>query len=240
MTLLRSLLFFVVLALSVVVFSTPLLIGGRRLSYGVRCRISRNWGAVALFLLRTVCGLSYRVQGLDNLPDESAIVLAKHQSAWETIALRAILPPEQTWVIKRELTKIPFFGWALALFDPIAIDRSAGRVAIKQLLTEGEHWLKQGRWVVIFPEGTRVAPGTRRRYGLGGALLAERSGRPVVPIAHNAGVFWARRSIIKYPGVIDVIIGKPFDTRGHKAQEINRMTEEWIEDTVASLPSKRN
>ena len=135
---------------------------------------------------------------------------------------------------------MPFFGWALAPFDPIAIDRSEGRKAVRQLLEDGRKWLDAGRWVIVFPEGTRVAPGEHRPYGVGGALLAEKTARKVVPVAHNAGVFWPRRSILKYPGTIEMVIGHPMETKGHKALEINRIAEQWIEQEVAGLPAGRS
>jgi 1-acyl-sn-glycerol-3-phosphate acyltransferase len=187
-----------------------------------------------------ICGLGYRIHGTENMPSDTCIVLCKHQSAWETIALRAILPPEHTWVLKRELLWAPFFGWALAPLRPIAIDRSTGRRAMNKLLDEGKYWLDRGRWIVIFPEGTRVAPGQRKRYGKGGAILASKTGYPIVPIAHNAGVFWRRRDINKYPGRIDVVIGQPLDTKGLTSAEISRRVEEWIEDTVAGLPQEKS
>jgi 1-acyl-sn-glycerol-3-phosphate acyltransferase len=160
-----------------------------------------------------ICGLRYRVTGLESLPSESSIVLSKHQSAWETIALRAILPAHQSWVLKRELMRIPLFGAALARFRSIPIDRSAGRRAIVELVREGLQRLESGRWVIIFPEGTRVAPGCRQPYAIGGAVLAERSARPVVPIAHNAGHFWGRRNLRKFPGTIDLVIGPVIQTK---------------------------
>jgi 1-acyl-sn-glycerol-3-phosphate acyltransferase len=142
-------------------------------------------------------------------------------------------------VVKQELLGVPVFGWSLAQFKPIALDRSAGRKAARQLLEQGAAALADGRWIILFPEGTRVPAGERGRYGMGGALLAERAGRPVIPIAHNAGVFWARRDLRKYPGTIDVVIGRPIETRGRKGSEINRDLEAWIETTVAGLPGKR-
>ena len=166
-------------------------------------------------------------------------MFCKHQSAWETIAIRAFFPLPQTWVLKRELIRIPIFGGALAAFDPIAIDRAAGRRAVKQLMEEGTKWLEQGRWVIIFPEGTRVPLGERRPYGIGGAMLAEKSGRVLVPVAHNAGLFWGRRSFLKYPGVVDLVIGAPIPVEGRRAGEINRDAERWIESTVAQLPTQR-
>jgi 1-acyl-sn-glycerol-3-phosphate acyltransferase len=166
------------------------------------------------------------------------VILAKHQSAWETIAFQQIFPP-QTWVLKRELLWIPLFGWALALLRPIAIDRGAGRVAIEQVIEQGRERLQSGIWVVVFPEGTRVAPGTRRRYGIGGAALAAASGYPVVPVAHNAGSFWPRRGFRKRPGMIRVVIGPVIDSHGKTAEEIRRQAEEWIENTMAGLEGKQ-
>jgi len=236
----RSSLYLVFLFATIFLWSLPLSLIGWLLPQGILGRIGRLWGRLNLRALARICGLSYRIAGADHLRHEPCIVLCKHQSAWETIALRALLSPEHTWVLKRELLWIPFFGWGIAPFRPIAIDRKAGRRAMRQVLEDGIRALTHGRTVVIFPEGTRVAPGQRRRYGLGGALLAERSGFPVIPIAHNAGVFWRRRDLRKYPGVVDVVIGAPLRTEGLAATEINRQVEEWIETTVASLPGERS
>lgn len=236
---LRSSLYLVFMAVSVVLFSVPIAAIGWFLPVRTVGMAGQTWGRLNIWALGAICGLRYRVNGWENLPRETSIVLAKHQSAWETIALRAWLPPEHTWVIKRELLRVPFFGWGIAPLRPIAIDRKAGRRAVRQLLEEGNAALEAGRTVVVFPEGTRVAPGTRGRYGIGGAMLAERTGYPVVPIAHNAGVFWRRRDLRKYPGTIDVVIGKPILTTGMTAAEINRMVENWIEETVSALPMER-
>jgi 1-acyl-sn-glycerol-3-phosphate acyltransferase len=235
----RSLLYLVLLALSVLVVCFPIVILGRLAPYPAIGNIGKRWAYWNLGALKWVCGLEVRLHGLENIPDAPVVILAKHQSAWETLALRAILPITQTWVLKRELMWVPVFGWALAAFKPIAIDRKAGMKSVKKLLEEGKQWLDSGRAIVIFPEGTRVPPGERRPYGIGGALLAERSGRPVLPIAHNAGVFWPRRSIAKYPGVIDLVFGPLIQSSGRKAKEINRDTERWIEETVAGLPTTR-
>ena len=187
---------------------------------------------------KSICGLDFQVDGLENIPSNNTIVLSKHQSAWETIALRCILPPEQTWVLKQELMWIPIFGWALAAAQPIAIDRKSGRRAAGQIIEQGSKRLKQGRTVVIFPEGTRVAPGNRKKYGIGGGLLAEKTGYPVLPIAHNAGVFWRRRGIKKFPGTIQVVIGPVINTNGLSAIEINKRAEQWIENTLSQLPQQ--
>lgn len=236
---LRSLVYLLFLSASVIVFALPIGTLGWLLPFAWVAGLGQVWGRINLAALERICRLRYRIKGWENLPAENCIVLSKHQSTWETIALRGLLPANNTWVVKRELLWVPFFGWALAAYRPIAIDRRAGRKAMRQLLKEGRYWLERGRWIIIFPEGTRVAPGERKRYGHGGALLAEKTGYPVIPIAHNAGVFWRRRDINKYPGTIDVVVGQPIVTRGLSAAEINRRVADWIEGTVQSLPVER-
>ncbi|MDO9102540.1 MAG: lysophospholipid acyltransferase family protein [Candidatus Nitrotoga sp.] len=200
-----------------------------------RYRIISGWALTMLWLLRVVCGIRMEVRGADNIPKKPCLVLCKHQSAWETIALQKVFPP-QVWVIKRELLWLPFFGWGLAMTSPVAIKRSEGREAIKQLLRQGKERLALGFCVVIFPEGTRIPFGQRGRYKIGGALLGVSSGVPIVPVAHNAGKLWGRESFFKYPGVITMSIGAPIDPAGLKAEEINRRVEEWIETEVTRLP----
>ncbi|MEW8014648.1 MAG: lysophospholipid acyltransferase family protein [Candidatus Sedimenticola endophacoides] len=239
MVLFRSIVFFLFLMLSTLFFGVLLATVGWLLPYRWRCLIANAWGRSNTFMLGLICGLRYTLEGAGNLPpEESVIILSKHQSAWETISLRGLLPPEQAWVLKRELMWVPVFGWALAAVQPIAIDRSAGRRAAKQIIETGIRRLKQGRNVIIFPEGTRVAPGERKKYGVGGALLAAQSGYPVIPIAHNAGSFWRRRGLKKYPGTIQVVIGPRIETAGKSAARINREVEGWIEATMARLPQR--
>ena len=222
--------------LSVTVYA-PLSLLTVMLPFPRRYRLISQWARWQVFMLKHLCGLGYRVEGREHLPAGAAVILAKHQSAWETIAFQQIFPP-QTWVLKRELLWIPLFGWALALLRPIAIDRGAGRRAIEQVIAQGRERLQSGIWVVVFPEGTRVAPGTRRRYGIGGAALAAASGYPVVPVAHNAGSYWPRRGFLKKPGTVRVVIGPVIDPRGKKAEEIIRQVEEWIENKMVELESR--
>lgn len=235
MAVLRSVAFLLFLATSTVFFAVPIVVLAPLLQNRVLSGMARAWAQTNLRALRWLCGLDYEVHGAELLPLEAAVVLCNHQSAWETIALRAILPLEQTWVLKRELLWIPLFGWALAIFKPIAIDRASGRKAVKQLLGAGRQALKAGRWIVIFPEGTRVAPGEHRPHAIGGALLAARNKSLVVPIAHNAGVFWARRSLVKYPGKIDLVIGEPISSDGKSATELNAEVEQWIGSKASAL-----
>lgn len=237
MLIIRSTLFFLLLLINTILFAIPVFSIGMLLPFRTRCLIANAWGKTSLWLLGKTCNLTYRIEGWKNLPEHSAIIMSKHQSAWETIAMRGFFPPEQAWILKRELMWIPFFGWALAAVGSISIDRSSGRSAMRQVIAKGTASLQQGRLVMIFPEGTRVAPGERKRYSMGGAILAEKSGYPIIPIAHNAGVFWRRRGVNKYPGIIQMVIGQPIGTKGKTANEIIAEVEEWIEATVAGLPS---
>jgi 1-acyl-sn-glycerol-3-phosphate acyltransferase len=233
----RSLLFAVALAVLTVIFSIVALLTFpfRPLT---RYRIITLWTRAILWLVEHVCGIRYRVIGAEHIPATPSVVLSKHQSAWETLALQMVFPP-QVWVLKRELLRVPFFGWGLAMLSPIAIDRSAGRRALDQMVEQGRERFAQGFWVVIFPEGTRVPPGERREYRIGGAWLATHTGTPVVPVAHNAGTVWPRRSFLKYPGTITLSIGPVIDSRGMKAADLNRQVETWIEAEVARLGSAR-
>ncbi len=230
---LRSALFNLILWLSVLVYA-PLSLLTFPLPLRWRYGFISRWSRFHIRLLKLLCGLDHRVEGKERLPHGPAILFAKHQSTWETLAFQMIFPP-QTWVLKRELLWIPLFGWALALLRPIAINRGAGRRALAQIVEQGRARLAAGIWVVIFPEGTRVAPGHKRRYRIGGALLAAETGYPVVPVAHDAGSYWPRRGFLKKPGTIRVAIGPIIEGRGRSAEEINRLAEEWIESAMTQL-----
>ena len=193
-----------------------------------RFALARFWGVVLLAMLRLCCRLTYRVEGREHLPAGNHVVLMKHSSSWETIAQAVILPP-QAWVMKRELTWIPFVGWGVRLLRGIAIDRGAGHVAVNSVLAQGKQRLAEGLWVVIFPEGTRMPAGQTRKYGISGALLARENQRLVVPVAHDAGYYWPRRGFFKRPGTIRVHIGPPIDTAGRDPREINAIAQQWIE-----------
>jgi 1-acyl-sn-glycerol-3-phosphate acyltransferase len=199
-----------------------------------RSRMASYWAHCALFWLKLTCNLGFEVRGRENIPNHPSIILCKHQSAWETIALQVIFPP-QIWVLKRELLYIPFLGWAWIALSTIPIDRSAGREALKKLVAHGNDRLSKGLWVVIFPEGTRIAPGKRGKYHIGGAWLAAQTQTTVVPVAHNAGLFWRKNAFIKRPGTITVSIGKPIETAGLKADALNQQVEDWIEAEMLKL-----
>jgi len=233
---LRSLLFWIGFIINVAIFGLLIVVLFFTPS-PFRLKIARVWSQTNNFLLKIFCGIKYKVEGLENLNVETAIILCKHQSTWETLALHSFTPYVR-WVFKRELMRIPIFGWALALTDPIAINRGAGRVAIKQLIKEGTKKLNAGKWMVLFPEGTRTSPGKTQKYKIGGALLAKKSGYPVIPIAHNAGEFWPKHSFIKWPGTISVVIGPAIQSKDRSADEINEDVYNWIESTMEEISDK--
>ena len=199
-----------------------------------RYRVISGWSHLVVHLARHIAGIRWRVEGREHLPKQPAVILSKHQSAWETMAFQLIFPP-QVHVLKRELLWIPFFGWGLALMSPIAIDRARGLAALRSIARRGRERLAQGFWVVVFPEGTRVAPGTRRAYQLGGAWLAAASGAPIVPVAHNAGLFWPRNAFLKRPGTVTVRIGPSIEPGNRDPKTLNALAEQWIEEQQKAL-----
>jgi 1-acyl-sn-glycerol-3-phosphate acyltransferase len=219
--------FFVLVHGPLVLLSRPL---GARVSYA----IARNWCVLVRFLVRHICGLTYRVEGREHMPDEAAVMFIKHSSAFETF-VQLIEFPRACWVLKKELLYVPFFGWALWVLRAIAIDRAAGGAAVKQVVRQGTERLEEGISVSIFPEGTRMAPGETRRYGISGTLLAQQSGRPIVPIAHNAGYHWPRRARAITPGEVVFVIGPPVDPRGRDLREVNDEIQTWMENEVARI-----
>jgi len=230
--------FWLVFGVLILAYSIPLSLARWIMPYAWRYPLARSWAMLSLHALRWICGIDWRVHGRDNIPsDEPVIFFAKHQSTWETMATAVLLPP-LVWVVKRELLKLPFFGWGFAAVEPIAIDRSAGRAAIEQMVSQGRERLGRGRSVLIFPEGTRVHPGQAARYKMGGAVLAARTQYPVVPIALNAGEFWPRHSFVKWPGTVDVVIGEPIDPKGKSAEQINREAGNAIESMMADISGR--
>lgn len=205
----------------------------------IQYKVLLAWPYFNIWLLKVVCGIQYQVKGFKNIDlNENAILLPNHQSTWETMFIPTIFP-SMSWVLKRELYKIPFYGWALPLLKPIGIDRGAGRSAVEQVKTLGKQRLDEGNWVCIFPEGTRVAPGVKARYKMGGALLANYSKYPVYPIAHNAGECWPRNTFIKRPGILTVSIGKKIESHNITPSELNEAVRTWIESELKKLPAVR-
>jgi len=232
MLFLRSGLFFVGQVITAPIFTLIALLA-LPLNPITRNNLISGWARSMLWWLKVTCNIRYEITGLENIPHSSTIILSKHQSAWETFAFQAIFPT-QVYVLKRELLWIPIFGWGLAMSSPIAINRAAGREALKQLVEKGKDRLAKGLWVVIFPEGTRIAPKKRGKYHIGGAWLAVHTQTPVLPVAHNAGDFWPK-GFIKTPGVIQMHIGHPIQTAGLKTDALNQQVENWIEAEMEML-----
>ncbi|HYW92324.1 MAG TPA: lysophospholipid acyltransferase family protein [Gammaproteobacteria bacterium] len=207
------------------------------LPYGMRYPLIYSWIAVQRFCLRWLCRVRVEYEGTGNLPAGPAIVFCKHQSMLETLLTQKVMPP-QTWVLKRELLRIPVFGWGLRSAAPIAIDRSSGKRALREVVRQGRTRLRQGIWVVVFPEGTRVPPGRTRSFGAGGAMLAAETEAPVVPVAHNAGEHWLRGRILIKPGIVRVRIGPAIDTAGLKPREINARAKQWIDTNTEALAAR--
>jgi 1-acyl-sn-glycerol-3-phosphate acyltransferase len=199
-----------------------------------RYTIMTGWARFIIWWLEKTCNITYEVEGLENIPSGAAILLSKHQSAFETIVFQKIFPI-QVFLLKRELLFIPLFGWALASLEPIAINRNKRHQAMQELIKQGTERLSRGLWVVIYPEGTRVIPGKKERYRVGGALLAEKSGYPIVPVAINSGKFWQRNSFIKKPGTIKIVIGPVIDPKDKNHKEINKLVSKWIEDKMLNM-----
>ena len=234
MTLIRSALYFIGVTPLTIIFSLiSILI--LPLPRKTRYLVVIQWSRCALWWLKLTCGLSHQVSGAENIPNEPGVIFCKHQSAWETMSMQFIFPPHAQ-VLKRELFWIPFFGWGLASLNPIAIDRSAGSKAMRQVLKQGQERIKTGWWILLFPEGTRTPPGAKGTYSPSAAALAKRAACPLVPVAHNAGEFWSRNAFAKHPGVIEVVIGKPIDLAEKSAAEITAEAEAWIENTCEKLP----
>ena len=212
------------------IFSTATVIGillitGMLTTFKIRWKLGYAWCAIISWMTKVFCGLTFEVEGLENInPNQPVVFLSNHQSAWETLALRYILPPHSV-VIKRELLYFPIWGWSLLTLKSIVINRK----------NQGTTYLNEGLSVLIFPEGTRTAAGEVRKFSIGGAMLAHQAGYPVIPIAHNAGYFWPRYSFFKYKGVIKVKIGAEIATEGRKAADINSEAENWITQAVKTL-----
>ena len=206
-------------------------------SHNARWAVAAGWARTCLWAGRFFCGLDVTTEGAENIPDEPCVFLIKHTTALETFWQIAALP-RSAWVLKRELLWLPFFGWSLGLvMKSIAIDRNAGGPAVKQVIEKGKVRIASGMSVCIFTEGTRMPPGETRRFGVSGAALAKAAGCPIVPVAHNAGDFWPRHGLAKYPGKIRFCIGPPIDPGDRRPKETNLIAQQWIEGRMAEISS---
>jgi 1-acyl-sn-glycerol-3-phosphate acyltransferase len=233
----RSLIFSVLHSVTAIFFSC-LSVFLWPLPFKWRYAVISQWAKSNIWLLAKICDVHLEVEGKEHIGDEPAVIICKHQSAWETLALQTVFPP-QVWVLKRELLWIPFFGWGLASLRPIAIDRKAGRKALSQVIEQGLDRLSSGAWVVVFPEGTRVARGLIGKFGIGGARLAVETGYPVIPVAHDAGKVWPKRGFIKYPGVVKMVIGEKIPSKDIAAGDLNQQLFEWMEARMTELEGQK-
>jgi 1-acyl-sn-glycerol-3-phosphate acyltransferase len=228
---LRSLIFFLLMSLATAIWA-PLCFLFAPLPYEKRYYWTSRWNVFVIWAAKTVCGIRYRIKGMENLPDGPAVLLSKHQSAWETIFYLCVMPRPLVFVFKKEILYIPFFGWGIALLRMIPIDRKKKLGALSQIVEQGKNRLAAGLWVIMFPEGTRIAVGERGRYKGGGALLAVDAQVPAIPIAVNSGECWPKNSFIKKPGLITVSIGAPISPQGLTANEVMQKVENWIESEM--------
>jgi 1-acyl-sn-glycerol-3-phosphate acyltransferase len=230
---LRSTVYWIWSILNTLMMALPVLITAifsRRLSL----YFAHMWLRINLFGLRLICGLKWQVEGKEHIPQTPCVVLSKHQSTWETYFLPTILPPT-VYVAKRSLALIPIFGWALVALRFILIDRKSGSSAINQIVTQSLERMSDGYSVIIFPEGTRVAVGAEPNYRIGGAVVAEKTGTNILPVAVNSGEFWPRMGYIKWPGTITVSIGPVIESTGRQASELLEETQAWIESKMKEI-----
>lgn len=232
---LRSILFYIVYAVSLVVFGCICMLVIWAFPIKSRYTFIVLWNRFAVWWLKICCGVSYRIQYQGAIPSGAFVMASNHQSPWETIFLYFMFQPLCA-TLKIELLSIPFFGWSLRLLQPIAIDRSKPREARTTLLTQGIERLKDGISVLIFPEGTRVDPGQEKKYSAGAAELAIAAGVSIIPLAHNAGKFWPAHQLIKNPGVIDVIVGSPIASVGREPKELIGEIQNWTRQSLSNLP----
>ena len=229
MRFLRSLLLLIFLVVYTIPYAIACFIAFPFMRAERRYWMAAGWCASTLAVVRRLNSIDYRIEGFENLPNGPAVLLSKHQSAWETVAFPALMPRPLCYVFKRELLYVPFFGWALGLLKMVHINRKDGKYAFESVIKQGKARMEEGAWVIMFPEGTRTRTGTQGKYKTGGARFAVATGAPVVPIAHNAGRVWPRNSFLKYAGIVTVSIGKPIETKGLTPDEVNTRVETWIE-----------
>ena len=230
----RSLLFSIYTIVTMIPYSF-ICLASFMLPVRYRFEIIRAYLRVYLFVLKKLCYIDYKIKGLENIPkDTVGIIMSKHQSTWETFMLPIIFR-NPAIIIKSELLWVPFFGWGLAMVDPISINRNKHSSAMQQIITKGKKCLDDGRWILIFPEGTRISVGQVGHYKLGGARLATATGYPVIPVAHNAGKCWPKRKFIKQPGTITMVIGPLIESKNRSPDEVLQLTKDWIENTILHI-----
>ncbi len=229
-----SLVYTVLFFLSVLVFGFVVLLPNLIINERMRWRVLTAFAQTNIYMCKYLCDLDHEVIGLENIPNKPCIVFLKHSSVYELFFALSFFQPS-SYVAKYELMFVPVIRGAIKAMKCIPVKRGLGRKEVSKVVAKGEKYLNEGRWLVICPEGTRVRYGETRKYGLSGAVLAKGTGKPVLPVAHNAGYFWGRRSLIKKPGKITFSIGSQLTTKGLDVSEINKGAQEWIEKEITGL-----
>lgn len=229
----RSCIFWVWQIVNTLIVGGPVIVCGL-FSWRIGFALAIMWNRINIYGLRLICGVSWEIDGKENIPDTPCVVMSKHQSTWEAYFLPILFYPS-VYVAKRSLVYIPIFGWALYVLKFIMIDRKSGRSAMQQMCEQAADRLTKGRWVIVFPEGTRTPVGAEPNYRIGGAMIAQNIPCDVVPVAVNAGEFWPRMGFIKWPGVITVSIGPVIKSEGKSATQILAETESWIEGRMSEI-----
>ena len=238
MPLLRSCVHMLLILVTVIPWAIIMLIASLRIGGVPLYWMAVRWLGWIIDGARGVLGIQIRVAGMENLPlgeTSAAILLVKHQSTLETFLLPTLMPHPLAFVFKKELLRVPFFGWAIGRLDMIHIDRAQRSQAFKKVVEQGQQLLARGIWIIMFPEGTRIPRGERGQYKSGGTRLAIATGAPVIPIAVTSAKCWPRKAFIKRPGVVDVSIGKPISSQGREPDEMMREVEQWIESEMHRL-----
>lgn len=238
MRILRATLFYFGFVISTLLYAIPCVLV-RILPYRWCFAFVSSWCTFNVHWLRITCGIQYKITGLENIPSQACVIMSNHQSTWETLAYPSIFPM-LTWVIKKELLYIPFFGWGIASIQPIALDRKQGKKSIRQLISDGKSKLGLGRFLLIFPEGTRIPYGETRPLKAGGFVLAKQANVSILPVAHDAGRLWPRNGFLKNPGTIHVHIGQAMTTDAHSAEELRDQYSQWLNDKRAEMHNKAN
>jgi len=236
MRLLRSSLFMLGMVISTCLWVIPSIVA-RLFPYKVCFAIVSSWCTFNVHWLRLTCGIDYKITGLENIPDQACVIMSNHQSTWETLAYPSIFPT-LTWVIKRELLFLPLFGWGIASTQPIALNRKQGKKAFQQLIKDGKDKLALGRFILIFPEGTRIPYDEERELKIGGFVLAKKAKTLILPVAHDAGRLWPRKGFLKSPGTIHLHIGKPIPTNQNSTEELRVQYSDWLRSTRADIKQK--
>jgi 1-acyl-sn-glycerol-3-phosphate acyltransferase len=238
MSLLRSILHALWMLVTVMPWAIIMLFASIRVRGNPLYWMAVRWLRWAIDGARILLGIRVRVSGMENLPQgetSPAILLVKHQSTLETFLMPTLMPHPLAYVFKKELLQVPFFGWAMGQLDMIHIDRKQGPQAFAKVVTQGKALLARGVWIIMFPEGTRIARGRKGTYKTGGTRLAVETGAPVIPVAVTSAKCWPRKAFIKTPGVVDVSIGKPIPSAGREPAELMQEVEAWIESEMRRL-----